>query len=99
MLMKEEGMQETPNKLIHIGKPIEFNEDEFYDKLHALDIASRSEKLDVHRWVRELVPTYKYTPGTYIPGETHIDMDSAPGLGEEREDADMKVYAIKRNDE
>ena len=99
MLMKEEGMQETPNKLIHIGKPIEFNEDEFYDKLHALDIASRSEKLNVHRWVRELVPTYKYTPGTYIPGETHIDMDSAPGLGEEREDADMKVYAIKRNDE
>ena len=99
MLMKEEGMQETPNKLIHIGKPIEFNEDEFYDKLHALDIASRSEKLDVHRWVRELVPTYKYTPGTYIPGETHLDMENAPGLDSSDEDADMKVYAIKRNDE
>ncbi len=95
MLMKEEGMQETPNKLIHIGKPIEFDEDEFYEKLRELDIASRSERLDVHRWVKELVPTYKYTPGTYIPGETHSEEDTA-GSGE---DSDMKVYAIKRNDE
>ena len=98
MLMKEEGMQETPNKLIHIGKPIEFDEEEFYEKLHELDIASRSEKLDVHRWVKELVPTYKYTPGTYIPGETHLDIENAPGLPKD-EDADMKVYEIKRDDE
>ncbi len=97
MLMKEEGMQETPNKLIHIGKPIDFDEDEFYEKLRELDIASRSEKLDVHRWVRELVPTYKYTPGTYIPGETHLDMEKAPGLNDG--DDDMKVYEIKRNEE
>ncbi len=25
LLMDEEGLQETPNKLIHIGKPIEFD--------------------------------------------------------------------------
>lgn len=99
MLMKEEGMQETPNKLIHIGKPIEFNEDEFYEKLHELDIASRSEKLDVHRWVKELVPTYKYTPGIYIPGETHMGGDGKAPAGKPDEDADMKVYAIKRDDE
>jgi len=99
MLMKEEGMQETPNKLIHIGKPIEFDEEDFYTKLKQLDIASRSEKLDVHKWVKSLVPTYKYTPGIYIPGETHIDMDTAPGIPENDEDSDMKMYAIKRNDE
>ena len=99
MLMKEEGMQETPNKLIHIGKPIEFDEEDFYDKLHRLDIASRSEKLDVHTWVQSLVPTYKYTPGIYIPGETHIDMEKAPGISEGEEDFDMKVYEIKRNEE
>ena len=96
MLMKEEGMQETPNKLIHIGKPIEFDENEFYEKLRELDIASRSERLDVHRWVKELVPTYKYTPGTYIPGESHGDGVAGPFS---EEDSDMKVYAIKRNDE
>ncbi len=97
MLMKEEGTKETPNKLIHIGRPIEFDEDEFYRKLRELDIASRSERLDVHRWVKELVPTYKYTPGIYIPGETHMDMEKAPGVS--GEDDDIKVYAIKRNDE
>ncbi len=26
--MNEEGMQETPNKMIHIGKPIEIDENE-----------------------------------------------------------------------
>ena len=29
LLMSEEGLQETPNKLIHIGKPIEFDEEKF----------------------------------------------------------------------
>ena len=29
MLMKEEGMQTTPNKMIHIGKPIELSHDFF----------------------------------------------------------------------
>ena len=29
MLMKEEGMQETANKLIHIGKPIQMDEEKF----------------------------------------------------------------------
>ena len=87
MLMKEEG--------IHIGKPIEFDEDEFYEKLKELDIASRSERLDVHKWVKELVPTYKYTPGTYIPGETHKEN----AVEASDEDKDMKLYSIKRNDE
>ena len=36
MLMDEEGMQDTPNKLIHIGKPIEFDEEEFQKQLDEL---------------------------------------------------------------
>ena len=34
--MAEEGLQDTQNKLIHIGKPIEFDKDNFEDKLGAL---------------------------------------------------------------
>ena len=33
LLMDEEGMQDTANKLIHIGKPIELDEDEFFIQL------------------------------------------------------------------
>ena len=36
MLMKEEGMQTTPNKLIHIGKPIDFHSEIFLDELKNL---------------------------------------------------------------
>ncbi len=93
MLMKEEGMQDTPNKLIHIGKPIEFDEESFYKKLHALDNASRSERLDVHRWIGELVPTYKYTPGVYIPGETHTEFKDAAEAVEE--DEKLRTYNFK----
>ena len=31
LLMKEEGLQETDNKLIHIGKPIEFDKENFFE--------------------------------------------------------------------
>ncbi len=70
MLMKEEGMQDTANKLIHIGKPIEFDEDDFYEKLHELNVESKKEQADVGKWIKKLVPTYHYVPGNnYIPGE------------------------------
>ena len=58
LLLKEEGMKETPNKLIHIGKPIEFDEKEFYENLSELKEESRMEKADVQAWIKKLVPTY-----------------------------------------
>ena len=64
MLMDEEGLQETPNKLIHIGKPIEMDADAFFESLKELDIESRKERADVRGWIQTLVPTYEYTPGT-----------------------------------
>lgn len=60
LLLKEEGMQETANKLIHIGKPIEFDENEFFLKLEELKEESKAEKADIKAWVKELVPTYRY---------------------------------------
>ena len=62
MLMDEEGMQDTANKLIHIGKPIEMDDDWFREKLRELDEASKSESDRIRLLVSQVVPTYKYTP-------------------------------------
>ena len=43
LLMKEEGLQETDNKLIHIGKPIEFDKENFFDNLEKLKEEAYSE--------------------------------------------------------
>lgn len=64
MLMDEEGLQDTPNKLIHIGKPIEMDAEAFFESLARLNIESKKEKADVRGWIKDLVPTYEYTPGT-----------------------------------
>ena len=61
LLMDEEGMQDTANKLIHIGKPIEMDDDWFMEKLTQLDEASRQESDEIRRIVSEVVPTYRYS--------------------------------------
>ncbi|MBQ4417204.1 MAG: polysaccharide biosynthesis protein, partial [Butyrivibrio sp.] len=58
MLMDEEGLQETANKLIHIGKPIEFDEKTFFGQLDRLRAASEKESPDIRKLVQEIVPTY-----------------------------------------
>lgn len=60
LLMAEEGMQETGNELIHIGKPIEMDDDWFMEKLKQLDQASRQETDEMRKIVAEIVPTYHY---------------------------------------
>ena len=58
LLMKEEGMQETANELIFIGKPIEMDDEDFKEKLDLLDRESRSESPRIKEIVAEIVPTY-----------------------------------------
>lgn len=60
LLMAEEGMKETANKLIHIGKPIEIDEDKFFIQLKNLKEASKNESADIRSLIREIVPTYHY---------------------------------------
>ena len=43
-LMAEEGLQKTDNELIHIGKPIPFNEEKFLGQLADLMDAAYSNK-------------------------------------------------------
>ncbi|MBQ8355603.1 MAG: polysaccharide biosynthesis protein [Oscillospiraceae bacterium] len=58
LLMKEEGLQETANKLIHIGKPIEMDDELFKEQLVRLDAAYRVEATNMKELVAEIVPTY-----------------------------------------
>lgn len=58
LLMDEEGLQDTKNKLIHIGKPIKLNEEKFLEDLKRLDIASKNETEEIKKLVQEIVPTY-----------------------------------------
>ncbi|MFA9463388.1 MAG: polysaccharide biosynthesis protein [Velocimicrobium sp.] len=58
LLMDEEGMQDTQNKLIHIGKPIAFDEEEFLRKLDDLEIEVNRETEHVRDLLKEIVPTY-----------------------------------------
>ena len=59
LLMKEEGLQETDNKLIHIGKPIEMDDEKFKEQLERLAKASKMEVSNMKDIVAEIVPTYK----------------------------------------
>ena len=58
--MDEEGMKETANKMIHIGKPIEMDDVWFLEKLHELEEASKQESDRIKELVSEVVPTYVY---------------------------------------
>ena len=60
LLMDEEGMRETQNKLIHIGRPIEMDDGWFEARLQELDEASRHESDEICYIVSQIVPTYKY---------------------------------------
>lgn len=58
LLMSEEGLKDTENKLIHVGKPIEFDETLFYVQLNQLKQAVESECDNVRTLIQEIVPTY-----------------------------------------
>lgn len=58
MLMKEEGMKDTANHMIHVGKPIQFDEEEYFRKLEVLRKMVKEEMGDVKTTVAQIVPTY-----------------------------------------
>ena len=63
MLMKEEGMQTTPNKLIHIGHPIEMDIPVFLKELDELKVIAYDESSDMRKAVKHIVSTYHYDSG------------------------------------
>lgn len=61
LLMNEEGLKETANKMIFIGRPIEFDEEEFRRQLEVLEQEAMNEDGDIRAEVRKIVPTYHPT--------------------------------------
>lgn len=66
MLMEEEGLKETENHMIHIGKPINFDEDEYLRQLEVLRKMVKEEMSGVKEVVSQIVTTY-------IPQEESAD--------------------------
>ncbi|MBE5940666.1 MAG: polysaccharide biosynthesis protein [Lachnospiraceae bacterium] len=60
ILMDEEGLQDTANHMIHIGKPIEMNYEEFIKELQKLKEACEKDVEDeeIKKYVSIMVPTY-----------------------------------------
>jgi len=58
LLMDEEGLQDTENKLIHIGHPIKLDEEKFIKQIEDLSDYVQKEPDDIKRYVKNIVPTY-----------------------------------------
>ena len=59
LLMDEEGLQDTPNKLIHIGKPIAFDMEEFCVQLDRLYEVANLDSEAIRGEVKKIVPKYQ----------------------------------------
>lgn len=57
-LMTEEGLQTTPNKLIHIARPIPFDVELFMKQVEVLAEASYTNSQNIKQLVSEIVLTY-----------------------------------------
>ena len=58
LLMNEEGLKETANKMIFIGKPIEFDEEVFRSQLVELEREAMDETSDIRAAVEKIATTY-----------------------------------------
>ncbi len=61
LLMDEEGMRKTRNKLIYIGSPIKFDADLFEEQLETLRADAYNPEKDIKQSVAAIVDTYKIT--------------------------------------
>jgi len=61
LLMEEEGLRDTDNKLIHIGREIEMDEDKFKSELEEIIELAFTEPSGekIREAIRKIVPTYK----------------------------------------
>lgn len=62
-LKEEEGLQKTANKLIFIGKPIPFDEDEFFEQLADLKKTAYEDDPRMKAVVKMMISSYRYQEG------------------------------------
>lgn len=58
LLMAEEGLQDTDNKKIHIGKPIDLDEEKFIKQLDRLIEKANDNTVDIRKDIKDICPTY-----------------------------------------
>ena len=59
-LMAEEGLEDTENSRIHIGKPLCFDVDTFLEKVDGLmEVAYKNKEGEIREMVKDIVDTYK----------------------------------------
>lgn len=59
-LMAEEGLKRTPNRLIHIGKPIPFEYSQFLEDIKQLmDVSYEEDENEIYRLVQRVVTTFR----------------------------------------
>ena len=58
LLMNEEGLKATENNLIHIGQPIDIDEEIFLKTLEEMRVSMYDESIDVRALIMKIVPTY-----------------------------------------
>ena len=58
LLMNEEGLKATENNLIHIGQPIDIDEELFLKTLEEMRVSMYDESVDVRALIMKIVPTY-----------------------------------------
>ncbi len=61
LLMAEEGIQDTDNKKIHIGKPIDLDEEAFLEQLDMLINKAEDNMADIRTDIKAICPTYTPT--------------------------------------
>ena len=71
-LMAEEGMRKTDNDLIHIGSPIPFNTEHYFQKLEVLAKAGYNNDPDIVEYVKDIVLTF-HPVGDKPTGEENKD--------------------------
>ena len=59
LLMSEEGLKKTANKMIYIGKPIEFDDEVFQKQLDKIYKDAYDETDRIREDIKEIVPTYQ----------------------------------------
>lgn len=88
LLLNEEGITKTDNKKIYIGKPIEFNEDDFLRNLAKLySLARHNQKDNVEEMIADIVPTFHHAPNgtTPLPDESEETQENNEENNEENE--------------
>ena len=91
LLMDEEGLQKTANKLIYIGKQIEIDTDTFAERLRTLrDAAEKNNEALAVSSLHEMVPTF-------ITPEEFNKMELEKQLKKEKEQAEKSASEPETN--